>query len=130
MVGIKSAACRYCDSSGLDVCDRMLFVTASYFCVSRGTSHILYFFFLVPLIISCPFFWTDISFLLVWWCIHHHIRLLMRLVGLFSFLEKFVSTFIACLDLVAGVLLCVRTPLCYHMVVFLSFRLTLLQGPL
>ena len=47
---------------------------------------------------------------------------------LYSFLEKQGSDTLACLDLIAGVLQCVRTPLCSHMGVLLSFHLILLQG--
>ena len=54
VVGLKRFAFRYCAISGLDVCDIMLFVTASDCCVSRGNSHFPVIF-LVPLIISCPF---------------------------------------------------------------------------
>ena len=61
VVGMKSAACKYWASSGLGVCARMLFTTVSYCCVTRSTSHIPVFLFLVPLIIYFPFFWTDIS---------------------------------------------------------------------
>ena len=61
VVGLRSAACRYCDSSGLDVCTRILFVADSDCCVSRGTYHIPFFLFLVTLIIYFPFFWTNIS---------------------------------------------------------------------
>ena len=60
-VGLKSTVCRYCASSGLDVCDIMLFVKAYDCCVYRGTYHITVFLFLVPLIISCVLFWTEIS---------------------------------------------------------------------
>ena len=97
VVGMKISACRYYDSSGLFVCTRILFFTSSDCCVSRVTSHIEVFLFLVPLIISCQFFWTDIFCVLVWWFIHCHIRILMILVGLLSFLGKCVSTLLACL---------------------------------
>ena len=63
VVGMKISACRYYDSSGLYVCTRILFFTSSDCCVSRVTSQIQVFLFLVPLIISCQFFWTDTSFL-------------------------------------------------------------------
>ena len=61
VVGMKSSECRYCASPGLYVCARMLLVTASYCCVSKETSHITVFLFLVPLIISCTLLWTYIS---------------------------------------------------------------------
>ena len=61
VVRLKSAAFRYCDSYGLYVWARMLFVTASDCCVSRVTYHIPVFLVLVPLIVSCPFSWTYIS---------------------------------------------------------------------
>ena len=59
--GVKSDAYKYCDCSGLYVWSIMLFLTDFYCCVSRVTSHITVFLFMVPLIISCPFFWIDIS---------------------------------------------------------------------
>ena len=59
--GMKSDAYKYCDCSGLYVWSIMLFLTDFYCCVSRVTSHITVFLFMVPLIISCPLFWTDIS---------------------------------------------------------------------
>ena len=46
----------------LAVWARMLFSIASDCCVSRGTFHITPCLFMVPFIIYCPFFWTDISF--------------------------------------------------------------------
>ena len=61
VVGLNSAACKYCDSSVFDVCARKLFVTDSDCLVSRDTSQIPVFLFLVPLIIYFPFFWTNIS---------------------------------------------------------------------
>ena len=61
VVGLKSAVYRYCDSSVLDVWAIMSFITDSDCCVSRGTSYIPVFFFLVTLMISSPFFWTVIS---------------------------------------------------------------------
>ena len=61
-VGIKIDAWRYCASSGLVVWSRMLIVTDSVF-FYRGNYHIPVCLFLVPLIFSCPFFWTDISWL-------------------------------------------------------------------
>ena len=61
LVGSKSAACKYCDSSGFEVCARTLFTSFSYCFGPRGTSHIPVFLFLVPLNISSPFFWIDIS---------------------------------------------------------------------
>ena len=63
VVGLESAACWYCASSGLYVCAIILFVTGSDCCVFRGTSQIPVFLFLVSLIISFPLFWTDIYFL-------------------------------------------------------------------
>ena len=63
VIGLKCAACRYCDSFGLFVWSRMLFTTVSDCCVYRGTYHILVCLFLVYFIISCQFFWTDTSFL-------------------------------------------------------------------
>ena len=61
VVGLRSAACKYCSSYGFEVCPRMLFTTFSYFCGPRGTSHVPVFLFLVPLVTYSPFFWMDIS---------------------------------------------------------------------
>ena len=61
-VGMKSDAWRYCASSGLVVWSRMLFARTSDFVVSKGNSHIPVCLFLVPFIIFCPFFLTDISY--------------------------------------------------------------------
>ena len=63
VVGLKSAACKYWDISGFKVCAIMLFTKFSGCCGPRCTSHIPVFLFLVPLIISFPFCWVDISFL-------------------------------------------------------------------
>ena len=60
VVGINSAACKYWDSSGSEVCAIMLFTTFSDCCGPRGTSHIPVFLFLVSLIISSPYFWMEI----------------------------------------------------------------------
>ena len=61
VVGMKNAVWSYCAISGLDFCISMLFITASYCCVLRSTSHIPFLLFMVPLILYCPFFWTGIS---------------------------------------------------------------------
>ena len=61
VVGLRSAACKYLASSGFKVCVIMLFTTFSDCCGPRGTSHIPVFLFLVPLIISSLFFWTEIA---------------------------------------------------------------------
>ena len=61
IVGLKSAACKYWDSSGFEVCARMLFTNFSDCCYPRGTLHIPVFLFLVPLIIYSPLFWMEIS---------------------------------------------------------------------
>ena len=63
VVGLKSVACKYWTSSGFEVCTRILFTKFSNFCVSRGTSHIPVFLFLVPLIIFYPLLWIVIYFL-------------------------------------------------------------------
>ena len=60
VVGLNSAACKYCAGSGFYVCARMLFIIATGCWFYRGASHIPFFLFLVPLIIFCPFYWTDI----------------------------------------------------------------------
>ena len=61
VVEMKSAACKYWASSGFEFFSRMLFTTFSDYCGPRGTSHIPVFLFLVPLVISSPFFWMIIS---------------------------------------------------------------------
>ena len=61
IVGLKGAAYKYCNSSGLDIFTRMLFTTVSDYCVPRGTYHILAFLFMVPLIICFSLFWIGIS---------------------------------------------------------------------
>ena len=65
VVGMKSAACKYLDSSGFEVCARMLSTTFSYCCGPRDTSHSPVFLFLVPFIISSPLFWIDIAYLYI-----------------------------------------------------------------
>ena len=49
VVGLIIAACKYFTSSSLEVWAIMLFVTNSDCCVSRGTLHIPFFLFLLPL---------------------------------------------------------------------------------
>ena len=61
VVGLKSSAFKNCNSSDFYVCAMILFVTDSDCWVSKGTSHIPIFLFLVTLIIYFPFLWTDIS---------------------------------------------------------------------
>ena len=61
VVGLKSDACKYWDSSGFEVCARMLFTKFSDFFGPRGTSQIPVFLFLVPLIIYSPLFCIDFS---------------------------------------------------------------------
>ena len=63
VVGMKSDACSYYDSSGLDVWAISFFFAASDFCVSRFNYHIPVFLFLMPLFIFCPLLWTDIYWL-------------------------------------------------------------------
>ena len=62
VVGLNSAAYKYLASSGFEVCARMLFTNFSDFCGPRGTSYIPVLLFLVPLIISSPFFYMYIPF--------------------------------------------------------------------
>ena len=50
-VQMKSDACKYCASSGFEVCARILCTKFSDCYVPRGNSHISVFLFLVPLII-------------------------------------------------------------------------------
>ena len=59
--GLKRAACKYWDSSGFEVCAIMLFTTFFDCCVPRGAPQIPVFLFLVPLIISSPLLWIEIS---------------------------------------------------------------------
>ena len=61
VVGPKSVGSKYWDSSGLEVCARILFTTFYNCCVPRGTYHIIVLFFLVTLIIYLPFLWIDSS---------------------------------------------------------------------
>ena len=61
VVRLKSAACKYWDISGFEVCARMLCTKFSYCCVPRGTSHIPVFLFLISMNISPPLFLMDIS---------------------------------------------------------------------
>ena len=130
VVGLKSDACRYWDSSGFEVFDRILFTTFYDWCVPRGTSHIPVFLFLFPLIIYSPFFCIDISCFssVVVHPLSHKIQII--LMGLSTFLVKCGSASIPCLDLVAGMLLYVWNPLCFHMVVLLSYHYPYLQGPM
>ena len=86
--GLKNTAYNYCDSSGLFVWVRMLFTTVSDCCVSKGTSHITVCLFLVDFIISCPLLRTNISCLSSLMVHTSSHKILMILVGLFSFLEK------------------------------------------
>ena len=62
VVEINSVAWRWCVGYGLVIWDRMLFVTISYCCVSKGIYHIPVLLFLVPFIICCQKS-TDISYL-------------------------------------------------------------------
>ena len=75
--GVKIVAWRRCASFDLVVWSINLFDTTSDLCVSRGTSHIHVCLFLVPFIICCPFFGLPFLAFLLWWLIHHRIRLLM-----------------------------------------------------
>ena len=61
IVGLKSDACKYWDSSGFEVYARMLCTTFSEFYVPRSTSHIPVLLFMVPFIISSPLLWIEIS---------------------------------------------------------------------
>ena len=61
IVGMKSAARRYCHISGLGVWTIMLFATIYYCCFYRVTYHIPVCLFLLIFIIICPLFWNDIS---------------------------------------------------------------------
>ena len=63
VVGLNSAACKYWDSSSLDICAIMLFTTVCDCWVPKGIFYIPVVLFLVPLIIYFPFFYTDISYL-------------------------------------------------------------------
>ena len=110
VVGLKSDACKYWDSSGFEVCARM-FLPHFLIVVDPGE--------LPTFLYSC--FWYLWLFLLhssgwtflvclVLWCIHHHIELPMILMGLSVFLVKCGSISLVLLYLVAEVSLCVCTP--------------------
>ena len=117
VVGLKTGAWKYCESSDLVVWSRILFTTIFDCCVSRETSHVTVCLFLVPFIICCTFLWTDVS---CWsWLIHHHMRPPMILVGSFSFWGKCEFVWLVCLCLVDVLLLHGTIPLCFHMVAFL-----------
>ena len=122
VVGMKSAACKYWASSGFEVCARILFTKFSDCCVPRGTSQIPVFFFWLLWLFLLRYSGLTFLICLSWWCIHHHITLLIILMGLSSFLVKCGYASLACLDLVAGVLLYVRTLLWFHMVVLTSYH--------
>ena len=124
LVGMKSAACKYWARSGFEVCTRMLFTTFYDFCVPRGTSHIPVFLFLVPLIISFQLFWVEIYFLSIVMVHPSSHETPNDINGAVCILEKCGSASLSCLDLVAGVLLYVRNPLCFHLVVLLSCHFT------
>ena len=109
--GMNSPAYKYCTSSGIAVLTRMLFVTASDCRVSRGTYHITVFLFLVPLIIYCTLFWTDIyclSSVMVHPSSHKTPNDINGAVFIYG---KCGFASLAFLDLVSGVSLCARTPL-------------------
>ena len=126
---LKSAAWRYFASS-VFFWDRMLLATASGCCVSRAIHHVNVCLFLVHFFTYCPFFGRKFLARLVWWWIHHHIRLPMILVGLFKFLKKIESSELVLLGLLAGVSLYEMTPLCYHMAALISCHLVLWLWPL
>ena len=58
VVGLNSAAWKYCDNYSLVVWSRILFSTVFDCCVTRGASHIPVCLFLVSFHIFCPLFWT------------------------------------------------------------------------
>ena len=128
--GLNSSAWRYCASSGLFFWSRILFVVDSNCFIFRETSHIPVCLFLVLLLFLVHFSGLTYLDCLFLWCIHHHIRLLVILVGLFSFLGKCESKYPVCLGLVAGLLVCVMIPLLSHMAVVLSYHLRLWKGAL
>ena len=106
----ENDACKYWDSSGFEVCARMLFATFHYCCGPRVASHIPVFLFLVPLIIPFLFFWMDIaclSIVMVHPSSHKNPNDINGDVFIFG---KCGSVLLACLDLVAEVLLYVSTP--------------------
>ena len=130
VVGLKSAAWRYCNRSGLVLWSRILFYVASDYFVSWGTPQISVFLFLVPLSFSCPFFWTYIS------CsssvvVHPSSHKTPNDISGYVFI--FGSIWICLTFLigpVAGLLIFLITSLWSHLVVLLSFYLKLWQGPL
>ena len=110
VVGMQSAACKYCARYGFEVCARVLFTTFSYCCVSRGTSHIPVFLFLVPLIIYDLFFWMDSSCLYSVMVHPSSHKTPNNINGAVCIFGKCGSFSLACLEQVAGVLLYVWTP--------------------
>ena len=97
LFGLKSAAFKYWASSSFEVCARMLFTTFPDCYVPRGTSHITVFYFWWLWWFLLHSYILKFLAFLVWWCIHHHIRPLMLLMGLYVFLEKCWYTSLACL---------------------------------
>ena len=130
VVGMKSSALRPCASSGLHVWARIVFVTAADCFVFSVTHHIPVFMFLVALIVSCPFFRTGVSCLYSFMVHPSSNNTSNYISGAVFIFGKCGSASLSCLDLVDGVLLYIRNPLCYHMIVFVSFNLILLQEAL
>ena len=97
LVGLKSAAHKYWASYDFGFCARMLFTTFPDCYVPRGTSHITVFYFWWLWWFLLHSYILKFLAFLVWWCIHHHIRTLMLLMGLYVFLEKCWYTSLACL---------------------------------
>ena len=117
----ESAACKYCASSGLDVCDRILFATVSVCYVPRGTSHIPVYLFLVRLIISFPFFWIDISCLFSLMVNPSSHKTPNAINGSFYILGK-IWIYLTCFIIpVSRILLYVSTPLWFNLVVLFSY---------
>ena len=123
VVGLKSNACKYCNSCGFEVCAIIFFITFYDCCIPKGTSHIPVFLFLITLIMSYPLFWIEISCLYSA-MVYNHTKLLMILMGLYEVLGKCGSASLACSDLVAGVLLCVWNSYCFHLLVLFSYNFT------
>ena len=100
----------------------------SYCFVSRGTSHISVYLFLLPFIICCPFL-TDISFLSSLMMHPSSHKNPNDISGLFSTLIKCEFTWLVYLVLAAVVTIYVMTPLCYYLALFMSCNFKLWLGP-
>ena len=110
VVGLKIDACKYLASSDFEVCARMLLTTFSDCCGHRGTYQIPVFLFMVPLIVSSPLFWMEIACLSSVMVHPSSHKTPNDINGSVCILGKCGSVLLACLDLVAEVLLYELTP--------------------